>query len=321
MEISSKIYVAGHTGLAGSAIVRVLHAQGFGNLLVPTHEQLELEDPVATRDFLLAEKPEFVFLAAGHVGGISANNSFPVDFLLRNLRIASNVIEAAHAAGVRRLVFLGSSCIYPRDCPQPIREEYLLTGPLEATNRPYALAKIAGIEACWAFNRQYGTRYLAAMPTNLYGPGDNYDLESSHVLPALIRKVHEAKTAERREVVLWGSGTPRREFLHSEDLARALVFLARLDEARYARLTDAAQCPLINVGSGVDLTINELAQTVAKVVGFEGAFVHDRTKPDGTPRKVMDISRIRSLGWAPTIDLRTGVAQAYQDFLHGVARR
>jgi GDP-L-fucose synthase len=222
---------------------------------------------------------------------------------------------------VRRLVLLGSSCIYPRDCPQPIREDYLLTGPLEATNRPYALAKIAGIEMCWAHNRQYGTRYLAAMPTNLYGLGDNYDLESSHVLPALLRKIHEAKQAGRREVVMWGSGTPRREFLHADDLARALVFLARLDEARYAELTEPQRCPLINVGTGEDLTIAELAETIARVIGYEGQFVHDRSKPDGTPRKVMDVSRIRALGWAPSTDLATGLAGAYQDFLHGAVRR
>jgi len=321
MQLSTKIHVAGHSGLAGGAIVRQLRAQGYANLLTPTHRQLDLEDPIATRRFLAEERPEVVFLAAGHVGGIAANNSYPVDFLLRNLRIATNVVESAHAAGVRRLIFLGSSCIYPRDCPQPIREEYLLTGALEATNRPYALAKIAGIEACWAFNRQHGARFLAAMPTNLYGLGDNYDLESSHVLPALIRKIHEAKQAGRDEVVLWGSGTPRREFLHADDLARALIFLAGLDDARFGQLVDPAVCPLINVGSGIDQTIRELAETVAEVVGFRGHFVHDRSKPDGTPRKVMDVSRIRALGWQPATDLRTGLAAAYEDFLHGNVRR
>jgi GDP-L-fucose synthase len=321
MELSTKIHVAGHSGLAGGAILRELRAKGYANLLTPSHAQLDLEDALATRRYLLDERPQVVFLAAGHVGGIAANNDFPVDFLARNLKIATNVIESAHAAGVRRLIFLGSSCIYPRDCPQPIREEYLLTGPLEATNRPYALAKIAGIEMCWAHNRQYGTHYLAAMPTNLYGLGDNYDLESSHVLPALIRKFHEAKQAGRREVVLWGSGTPRREFLHADDLARALVFLARLDDARYAQLTDPAKCPLVNVGSGVDQTIRELAETVAEVVGFRGEFIYDRSKPDGTPRKVMDVSRIRALGWQPQTDLKSGLAQAYEDFLHGAVRR
>jgi GDP-L-fucose synthase len=317
LELSTKIFVAGHSGLAGGAIVRALHAQGYANLLTPTHGQLDLEDAPLTRRYLLEHKPQVVFLAAGHVGGIAANNDFPVDFLLRNLKIATNVIESAHAAGVRRLIFLGSSCIYPRECAQPIREEYLLTGPLEATNRPYALAKIAGIEMCWAFNRQYGTHYLAAMPTNLYGLGDNYDLQSSHVLPALIRKMHEAKQANRREVVLWGSGTPKREFLHADDLARALVFLAGLDQERYEQLTDPTRCPLINVGSGVELTIRELAQTVAEVVGFDGQFVYDASRPDGSPRKVMDVSRIRALGWLPVVELRAGLALAYADFLHG----
>jgi GDP-L-fucose synthase len=321
MDASTKIYVAGHSGLAGGAILRELRAQGYRNLLAPRRAEVDLEDAAATRRYLAEERPEVVFLAAGHVGGIAANNGFPVDFLLRNLKIAIHTIEAAHAAGVRRLVYLGSSCIYPRDCPQPIREEYLLGGALEPTNRPYALAKIAGIEACWAYNRQYGARFLSAMPTNLYGIGDNYDLENSHVLPALVRKIHEAKEQGRREVVLWGSGTPRREFLHADDLARALIFLASLDEARYASLTDPAGCPLINVGTGVDQTIRELAQTVAEVIGYDGGFSYDRSKPDGTPRKVMDVSRIRALGWRPSVDLRAGIASAYADFLHGAVRR
>jgi GDP-L-fucose synthase len=321
MEASTKIYVAGHSGLAGGAIVRELSVKGFERIATRTHGELDLEDPIATRRFFDDEQPEVVFLAAGHVGGIVANNQFPVDFLFRNLKIAANVIDAAHATGVRRLIFLGSSCIYPRDCPQPIREEYLLTGPLEATNRPYALAKIAGIEMCWAYNRQYGTHYLAAMPTNLYGRGDNYDLESSHVLPALIRKIHEAKSSGNSQVVLWGSGTPKREFLHADDLARALVFLAELDDARFAALTDPASCPLINIGSGVDQTIRELAETIAQVIGYRGEFVYDRSKPDGTPRKVMDVSRIRDLGWAPQTGLREGLAAAYDDFLRGAVRR
>jgi GDP-L-fucose synthase len=249
------------------------------------------------------------------VGGIAANNGYPVDFLMANLKIAVNVIESAHAVGVRRLIYLGSSCIYPRDCPQPIREEYLLTGPLEATNRPYALAKIAGVEMCWSYNRQYGARYLAAMPTNLYGRGDNYDLQSSHVLPALIRKIHEAKAAGSAQVVMWGSGTPRREFLHADDLARALVFLAALDDARYAQLTAPARSPLINVGTGEDLTIRELAGLIADVVGYHGEFVLDRSKPDGTMRKVMDVSRLRDLGWSPRMSMRQGLASAYEDFL------
>jgi GDP-L-fucose synthase len=321
MEASTKIYVAGHSGLAGGAIVRELSVQGFERIATRSHAELDLEDALTTRKFLEQEQPEVVFLAAGHVGGIAANNGFPVDFLLRNLKIETNVVESAHAVGVRRLIFLGSSCIYPRDCPQPIREESLLTGPLEATNRPYALAKIAGIEMCWAYNRQYGARYLAAMPTNLYGRGDNYELESSHVLPALIRKIHEAKQAGSKQVVLWGSGTPRREFLHADDLARGVVFLAKLDDARYAELTQPGKCPVINVGTGEDLTIRELADMIAEVIGYTGEFVHDRSKPDGTPRKVMDVSRIRNLGWTPKTTLRAGLASAYEDFLREAVRR
>jgi GDP-L-fucose synthase len=228
--------------------------------------------------------------------------------------IEANVIRAAHETGVQRLVFLGSSCIYPRDCPQPIREEYLLTGPLESTNRPYALAKIAGIEMCWSYNRQHGTKFLAAMPTNLYGPGDNYDLAQSHVLPALIRKMHEAKEAGSAEVVLWGTGTPKREFLYADDVGRALVFLAQLPADRFDALVAPAVCPLINVGTGEDLTIRELAETIARVVGYRGRFVQDTSKPDGTPRKVMDVSRLRALGWAPQVGLADGIALAYADF-------
>jgi GDP-L-fucose synthase len=321
MEASTKIYVAGHSGLAGGAIVRELSVRGFERIAMRSHAELDLEDPHATRVYLEQVRPEVVFLAAGHVGGIAANNGFPVDFLFRNLKIASNVIESSYAVGVRRLIFLGSSCIYPRDCPQPIREESLLTGPLEVTNRPYALAKIAGVEMCWAYNRQFGTRYLAAMPTNLYGRGDNYDLESSHVLPALIRKIHEAKQSGGRQVVLWGSGTPRREFLHADDLARGLVFLADLEDERFALLTDPGKCPLINVGTGTDLTIRELAETIAKVIGYQGEFVYDSTKPDGTPRKVMDVSRIRELGWQPQTSMVEGLASAYDDFLRGNVRR
>jgi GDP-L-fucose synthase len=315
MDASTKIYVAGHSGLAGGALVRELSVQGFERIATRTHAELDLEDAIATRQFLEEEQPEVVFLAAGRVGGIAANNGYPVDFLMANLKIAVNVIESAHAVGVRRLIYLGSSCIYPRDCPQPIREEYLLTGPLEATNRPYALAKIAGVEMCWSYNRQYGARYLAAMPTNLYGRGDNYDLQSSHVLPALIRKIHEAKAAGSAQVVMWGSGTPRREFLHADDLARALVFLAALDDARYAQLTAPARSPLINVGTGEDLTIRELAGLIADVVGYHGEFVLDRSKPDGTMRKVMDVSRLRDLGWSPRMSMRQGLASAYEDFL------
>jgi len=315
MNKNVKIYVAGHRGLAGSAIVRELQKQGYSNLVTRTHAELDLEDATATQQFFEQERPDLVFLAAARVGGIHANNTYPVDFLMSNLLIQTNICRASYANKVSRLIFLGSSCIYPRDCPQPIKEEYLLTGQLEATNRPYALAKIAGIEMCWSYNRQYGTKWLAAMPTNLYGPGDSYDLNNSHVLPALIRKMHEAKVSGAREVVLWGSGTPKREFLYVDDLANALVFLATLGEDRYNALVDAAHCPLINVGSGTDLTIRELAETVAGVVGYQGNFVQDTSKPDGTMRKVMDVSRIRNLGWRPTTNLPVGITLAYNNYL------
>ncbi len=315
MRKNSKIYIAGHRGLAGSAIVRELHRMGYTNLIVRTHAELDLEDAAATQQFFEQERPEAVFLAAAKVGGIHANNTYPVDFLMSNLLIEANICRAAYATKVKRLIFLGSSCIYPRDCPQPIKEEYLLTGPLEATNRPYALAKIAGIEMCWAYNRQYGTNWLAAMPTNLYGPGDNYDLNNSHVLPALIRKMHEAKVSGATEVVLWGSGTPRREFLYVDDLANALVFLAELDDERYSALVEPSRCPLINVGTGEDITIRELAETIAGAAGYKGQFVQDTSKPDGTMRKVMDVARINGLGWHHTTSLRDGIAFSYQDML------
>jgi len=315
LPLESRIYVAGHRGLAGSAIVRELQRQGYTNLVTRTHAELDLEDATATQKFFEQQRPEIVFLAAAKVGGIQANNIYPVDFLMSNLLIEANICRAAHRAQAKRLIFLGSSCIYPRDCPQPIREEYLLTGPLEATNRPYALAKIAGIEMCWSYNRQYGTKWLAAMPTNLYGPGDNYDLNNSHVLPALIRKMHEAKISGAAEVVLWGSGTPKREFLYVDDLANALVFLATLDEQRYNALVAPAQCPLINVGTGTDLTIRELAETVAGVVGYKGKFVQDTSKPDGTMRKVMDVSKIHNLGWKATTSLKEGIALTYKEFI------
>lgn len=318
--MNTKIYIAGHQGLAGSAIVRELQRQGYTNLACRTHAELDLEDAVATQQFFEQERPAIVFLAAAKVGGIQANNSYPVEFLMSNLLIEANVCRAAYATGVSRLIFLGSSCIYPRDCPQPIKEEYLLTGPLEATNRAYALAKIAGIEMCWSYNRQYGTKWLAAMPTNLYGPDDNYDLNNSHVLPALIRKIHEAKLAGNAEVVLWGSGTPKREFLYVDDLANALVFLASLDDDRYDVLIDPVQCPLINVGTGEDLTIRELAEICADVIGYNGKFVQDTSKPDGTMRKVLDVSKIRGMGWSASTRLKEGIHLTYKAFEDNIGR-
>ena len=271
-----------------------------------------MQNQAATDAFFAAERPEYIFLAAAKVGGIQANNSYPADFIRDNLQIQTNVIDAAYRNGAKRLLFLGSSCIYPRDCPQPIREEYLLTGPLEPTNRAYALAKIAGIEMCWSYNRQYGTRYLAGMPTNMYGPGDNYNLETSHVLPALIRKVYEAKCAGRSEVVVWGTGKPLREFMFSNDFADACVHLMTLDDASFGMLLSEDHPPLINVGYGSDVTIRELAETVCHVLGFTGALVFDASKPDGTPRKLMDSSRLRALGWKPKVDLETGIRLAFE---------
>jgi GDP-L-fucose synthase len=314
MRKDSRIYVAGHRGLVGSAIARRLKAAGFENVIGRTHAELDLTDARAVRAFFQAEAPEFVFLAAARVGGILANQTFPADFIAHNLAIQDNVIGEAHRARVKRLLFLGSSCIYPRDCPQPIKEEYLLTGPLETTNRPYAIAKIAGIEMCSAFNRQHGTRFLAAMPTNLYGPGDNYDLQTSHVLPALIRKMHEAKARGDAEVTVWGTGTPRREFLYSDDMADACVMLMRMPDAQFDR-TIAGYPPLVNIGCGEDITIRELAELVARVVGFGGNLRFDAAKPDGTPRKVLDVARIFGLGWHPAVSLEHGIAAVYRDYL------
>lgn len=313
MNKQSKIYIAGHRGLAGSAIVRELLSQGYQNLICRTHTELDLEDAQATLQFFRQEQPEIVFLAAAKVGGIHTNNTYPVEFLMSNLLIEANICRAAYSSGVKRLIFLGSSCIYPRDCPQPIKEEYLLTGALEATNRPYALAKITGIEMCWSYNRQYGTKWLTAMPTNLYGQGDNYDLNNSHVLPALIRKIHEAKQANASEVVLWGSGTPKREFLYVDDLANALVFLASLNSETYAALVDPSKCPVINVGTGEDLTIRNLADMIAKVIGYQGSFVHDTSKPDGTMRKVLDVSKLQALGWLHKMKLVDGIRTVYDN--------
>ena len=304
----SRIYLAGHTGLVGSAILRALHRKGYENLVVRDLDELDLTDQHVTRRFFQKERPEVVIDAAARVGGILANSEQPWEFIYQNLMIEANLIDTAYQNGVQRLVFLGSSCIYPREAPQPLKEEYLLTGPLEETNRAYALAKIAGIELCRSLNREYGADYLSLMPTNLYGPGDNFDLRSSHVLPALIRKFHEAKTTGE-PVRLWGSGSPRREFLYVDDVGEAIVFC--LENVHAADVPDG----LLNVGCGEDLTIKELAELVQRVVGHEGAVEWDASKPDGTPRKLMDVGRLRDLGWTPRVGLEEGVRTTYEWFL------
>jgi GDP-L-fucose synthase len=305
MNKESRIYIAGHRGLVGGAIVRRLEREGHARLITRTHAELDLTSQAAVRDFFAEVGPEYVFLAAAKVGGIQANNSYPADFIRDNLQIELNIIDGAYKAGVRKLLFLGSSCIYPKFAPQPMPEDCLLTGPLEETNEWYAIAKIAGIKLCQAYRRQYGFDAISLMPTNLYGPGDNFHLANSHVLPALIRKFHEAKMRAAKEVVVWGTGSPRREFLHVDDLADAAVFLMR----------EYAGEEIVNVGVGHDLTIGELAQLVGEVVGFDGAIVYDTTKPDGTPRKLLDVSRLTKLGWQARIPLRQGVAEVYQWFL------
>jgi GDP-L-fucose synthase len=306
----STIFVAGHRGMVGSALVRRLNAGGYRNIITADRSELDLLDQAAVRTFMNRERPTWVVVAAAKVGGIHANNTFRADFLYENLAIETNLIQAAHAADVNQLLFLGSSCIYPRDCPQPIREDYLLTGPLEATNEPYAIAKIAGVKLCEAFAAQYGRRYFSIMPTNLYGPNDNYDLQTSHVLPALLRKAHEARVRNDETVTVWGSGSPRREFLHVDDLAEACLFLMERDH----------EGQLLNVGVGDDVTIRELAEAIARVVGFGGALQFDATKPDGTPRKLLDVSRMKALGWTARIGLEQGLAQTYQDFLSAPRR-
>ncbi|WP_332740960.1 GDP-L-fucose synthase family protein [Hydrogenophaga sp.] len=320
MHTDARIYVAGHRGLVGSAIVRQLRAAGHHNLLLRTHAELDLTDAATTREFFALEKPEHVFLAAARVGGIQANQQFPAAFVRDNLLIQTNVIHEAWRTGVQRLLFLGSSCIYPRLAPQPMQESDLLTGPLEPTNRPYALAKIAGIEMCWSYNRQHGTRFLAAMPTNLYGPGDNHDLDTSHVIPALLRKFHEARVQGKPSVTVWGSGEPRREFMYSDDMAAACVFLMNLPERSFdsllgsdEALTGRFEPPLINIGVGEDLSIRELAETIRQVTGYQGDIVFDRSKPDGTPRKLMDVSCLSALGFQPTVSLREGLRRALAD--------
>ena len=324
MHRTAKIYIAGHRGLVGSAIMRRLTApasvaegtrkeqadqQGpYTNIVTRTHAELDLIDQQAVGEFFEHEKPEYVFLAAAKVGGIHANNTYPAEFIYQNLVIETNIIHAAYANKVRKLLFLGSSCIYPKNAPQPMKEEYLLTGLLEPTNEPYALAKIAGIKMCAAYNRQYGTNFISVMPTNLYGPGDNYDLQNSHVLPALIRKMHEAKERSNKETVVWGTGTPRREFLYSDDMADACVHLMEKSDA-----TDIGE--FVNIGVGNDVTIRELAELVARTVGFNGRLVFDSTKPDGTPQKLLDVSRLNFLGWKPKTSLHDGIGKAYADYL------
>jgi GDP-L-fucose synthase len=313
MDSKGKIYVAGHRGLVGSAITRRLQSGGYSNLLLRTHADLDLLDQRAVDEFFAHERPEYVFLAAAKVGGIHANNTYRADFIYQNLMIEANIIHASYRHGVKKLMFLGSSCIYPKHAPQPMKEEYLLTGLLEPTNEPYAIAKIAGIKMCDAYNRQYGTNFMSAMPTNLYGLGDNYDLQGSHVLPALIRKMHEAKMQNAEEVVVWGTGSPRREFLYSDDLADACVFLME----RY-NATDVGE--FINIGVGKEITIREAADLIVNVVGFRGNLVFDTSKPDGMLRKLLDVSRLRALGWQAKIGFREGLTRAYADYLHNNAR-
>jgi GDP-L-fucose synthase len=315
VDKASRIYVAGHRGLVGSAIARLLAAGGYLNVVTRTHAELDLGDARAVERFFTEEKPRHVFLAAAKVGGIAANDAYPAQFIHENLAIEVNVIHQAWKHRVERLVFLGSSCIYPRDCPQPIREEYLLTGPLEATNQAYALAKIAGIEMCASYNRQYGTQFACAMPTNLFGIGDNYDLATSHVLPALIRKAHEAKASNAPSMSVWGSGKPRRELMYADDLARACLLLASLDWNAIVAAAPSPRLPLFNVGTGSDLSIAHIAELACEVVGYKGSLAFDASKPDGTPQKLLDSSRMHALGWIASTALRDGVTFAYRDFL------
>jgi len=311
MKKDSKIYIAGHTGLVGSALWRRLERGGYTRLIGCRHAELELTRQADVEEFFERERPEFVFLAAAKVGGILANNTYPADFIYSNLIIQTNIIHSAFKTGVERLIFLGSSCIYPRDCPQPMQEDALLTGPLEPTNEPYALAKIAGIKMCQSYNRQYGTRYFSVMPTNLYGANDNFDLETSHVLPALIRKFHEAKIERSPEVEIWGTGKPRREFMHVDDLSDACVYIMSLDEAAYGRLLQE-KSPLVNIGWGKDISIIELAWMIKRIVGYEGELEFDASKPDGTPRKLLDVTRLTALGWQPKISIEEGIRKTYR---------
>jgi len=305
MEKNSKIYLAGHRGLVGSAISRKLRAEGYNNLVLKTKDELDLMDQSAVALFFKKTKPEYVFLAAAKVGGILANNTYPAQFIYENLQIQNNIIHQSYLNGVKKLLFLGSSCIYPRECPQPIKEEYLLTGPLEPTNEPYALAKIAGLKMCQSYNRQYGTNFISVMPTNLYGPNDNFDLDDSHVLPALIRKFHEGKINSSPTVVVWGTGSPKREFLHIDDLADACVFL----------MNNYNDSEIINIGTGVDITIKKLAELIKNIIDYKGEINWDTTKLDGTPRKLLDVSKVESLGWRHKIGLETGIKMTYEWYL------
>ena len=320
MNKLSKIYIAGHTGLVGSALIRQLIARGYANIITRTHAELDLLDKDKVSEFFKKVKPEYVILAAAKVGGIYANNTYPAEFIYQNLEIQNNVIHHAYLNKVQQLLFLGSSCIYPRDCPQPIKEEYLLTGPLEATNRPYALAKIAGIEMIWSYNRQYGTRYLAVMPTNLYGPGDNFDLQNSHVLPALIRKMYEAKINNVKEVVVWGTGKPRREFLINDDMADACIHLLESVKLDDMKIFNEPSPPLINIGCGIDISIEDLANQIKIVIGFTGNIIFDSTKPDGAMKKLLDVTKLKSLGWEHKVDLKTGIEHTYKHYLKSIGQ-
>jgi len=319
IPLEAKIYIAGHRGMVGGAIVRQLQALGYKNLVTRTHAELDLIDQAAVNAFFNAEKPQHVFLAAAKVGGIHANNVYRGEFIYQNQMIQNNVIHAAYINGVDRLMFLGSSCIYPKEASQPIKEEYLLTGPLEPTNQPYAIAKISGIEMCWSYNRQYGTKYLAVMPTNLYGPGDNYHPENSHVIPALIRRAHEYKLRNEPEFVVWGTGAPRREFLFCEDMASACVYLMRLPQDEYDLFLNETRPPLVNIGTGEDVTIAELAQTICDVVGYKGKIVFDASKPDGTMRKLLDTTLLNGRGWRAKMRMKDGLMIAYDDFKKNVS--
>ena len=305
MKKNSKIYIAGHRGLVGSAIIRNLTKNGYANLITRTRSELDLLDAVAVADFFKKEKPEYIFLAAAKVGGIHANNTYPADFIYQNLQIQNNIIHNAYLNNTKKLLFLGSSCIYLRDCKQPIKEEYLLTGPLEKTNEAYAIAKIAGIKMCQSYNKQYGTKFISVMPTNLYGINDNFDLESSHVLPALLRKFHEAKTNNDPEVVMWGTGSPKREFLYVDDMADACIYL----------MNNYSDSEIVNIGTGEDVTIQELAQTISRVVNYTGKIANDMSKPDGTPRKLLDVSKLHDLGWKHQVSLEDGIRMTYDWYL------